>query len=70
MWSEVMDADAFAAFEEKGNVFDQAMARRLYHNIYSAGGRRDPAEAYKAFRGRMPTTAALLEKRGLSGAQP
>jgi peptidyl-dipeptidase Dcp len=65
MWSEVMDADAFQAFEQKGNVFDPELARRLYENIYSAGGRRDPAEAYVAFRGRLPATDALLEKRGL-----
>jgi peptidyl-dipeptidase Dcp len=66
MWSEVMDADAFRAFEEKGDIFHPATARRLYENIYSAGGRRDPAEAYRAFRGRLPTTKALLEKRGLA----
>ena len=67
MWSEVMDADAFGAFEEAGNIFDRAIAKRLYENIYSAGGKRDPADAYKAFRGRLPTTRALLEKRGLAG---
>ena len=65
MWSEVMDADAFQAFEEAGNVFDPKLARRLYDSIYSAGGRQDPADAYIAFRGRLPTTKALLEKRGL-----
>ena len=68
MWSEVMDADAFGAFEEKGDIFDPAIARKLYENIYSAGGKRDPADAYRAFRGRLPTTQALLEKRGLTGA--
>mgnify|MGYP001003730282 CR=1 FL=1 len=67
MWSEVMDADAFTAFEEAGDVFDRATAKRLYENIYAAGGRQDPAEAYKAFRGRLPSSKALLEKRGLSG---
>jgi peptidyl-dipeptidase Dcp len=67
MWSEVMDADAFRAFEEAGDVFDPKIARRLYEHIYSAGGRRDPAEAYVAFRGRLPSTDALLEKRGLKG---
>ena len=66
LWSEVMDADAFEAFEETGDVFDGKTARRLYETIYSAGGRRDPAEAYKAFRGRPPTTKALREKRGLA----
>jgi peptidyl-dipeptidase Dcp len=65
MWSEVMDADAFQAFEEAGNVFDKKLAHRLYDSIYAAGGKQDPAEAYIAFRGRLPTTKALLEKRGL-----
>ena len=65
LWSEVLDADAFAAFEESGDIFDPATAKRLHDHIYSAGHRRDPAEAYKAFRGRMPTTEALLKKRGL-----
>ena len=66
LWSEVMDADAFEAFEATGDVFDAKTARRLYETIYSAGGRRDPAAAYQAFRGRPPTTKALLAKRGLA----
>ena len=65
LWSEVMDADAFQAFEETGDVFDPKLARRLHDNIYSAGGKRDAAAAYTAFRGRLPATDALLEKRGL-----
>ncbi|MCK9916172.1 M3 family metallopeptidase [Microbacteriaceae bacterium K1510] len=66
MWSEVLDADAFEAFEETGNAFDPATAQRLRDFIYSAGNLRDPAEAYKAFRGRLPAVDALLKKRGLS----
>lgn len=66
MWSEVMDADAFQAFEETGDVFDAGMASKLKDHIYSAGGRQDPADAYKAFRGRLPAIDALLEKRGLA----
>ena len=66
MWSEVLDADAFAAFEETGNAFDPATAKRLRDYVYSAGNRRDPADAYKAFRGRLPTVDALLKKRGLA----
>lgn len=66
MWSEVMDADAFGAFEEAGNVFDPSTAERLRRNIYAAGGTRDPAAAYVAFRGRMPEPEALLRRRGLS----
>lgn len=66
MWAEVMDADAFAAFEETGNVFDQGVAARLAEQIYSTGGSRDPQDLYAAFRGRIPTVAALLNKRGLA----
>src|ERR1700732_4268363 len=54
MWSEVMDADAFGAFEEAGNIFDPGTAKRLHDDIYSSGGSRDPEEAYVAFRGREP----------------
>jgi peptidyl-dipeptidase Dcp len=65
MWSEVMDADAFGAFEEAGNIFDPAVAKRLLDDIYSSGGSRDPEEAYVAFRGRDPEPDALLRRRGL-----
>jgi peptidyl-dipeptidase Dcp len=68
MWSEVLDADAFAAFEESGNAFDPATAKRLRDFVYSAGNLREPAEAYKSFRGRLPTVDALLKKRGLVDA--
>jgi peptidyl-dipeptidase Dcp len=66
MWSEVLDADAFEAFEEAGDIFDPATAHRLRETIYAAGGARDPADAYKAFRGRLPSAEALLRKRGLA----
>ncbi|MGB3272630.1 MAG: M3 family metallopeptidase [Xanthobacteraceae bacterium] len=65
MWSEVMDADAFGAFEEAGDIFDPATAKRLHDDIYSSGGSRDPEEAYVAFRGRKPEADALLRRRGL-----
>ncbi len=65
LWSEVLDADGFKAFEEAGDPFDPAIARRLYEHIYSAGGKRDFAEAYRLFRGRDPDVTALLENRGL-----
>ena len=68
MWSEVLDADAFQAFEETGDAFDPAMAKRLHDYIYSAGNLRDPAEAYTAFRGKLPSVDALLKKRGLADA--
>ncbi|MFC4670086.1 M3 family metallopeptidase [Seohaeicola nanhaiensis] len=66
MWSEVMDADAFAAFEEAGSAFDPERARALEQNILSTGGSRDPAELYVAFRGRLPGVDALLKGRGLA----
>jgi peptidyl-dipeptidase Dcp len=66
MWSEVLDADAFAAFRETGDIFDPATAKRLRETIYAAGDLRDPAEAYMAFRGRLPSADALLHKRGLA----
>jgi peptidyl-dipeptidase Dcp len=66
MWSEVLDADAFEAFEETGDIFDPATAKRLHDFVYAAGGARDPAEAYKAFRGRLPSADALLRKRGFA----
>lgn len=66
MWSEVMDADAFGAFEEAGDIFDPAVAKRLHDDIYSTGGSVDPDQAYVAFRGREPEPDALLRRRGLS----
>lgn len=65
MWSEVMDADAFGAFEDAGNIFDPAVAKRLKDDIYASGGSRDPEDAYIAFRGRPPEPDALLRRRGL-----
>ncbi|NVP53824.1 M3 family metallopeptidase [Mycoplana rhizolycopersici] len=66
MWSEVLDADAFAAFTETGDAFDPGMAAKLKANIYSVGGAIDPEDAYKAFRGKLPTIDAMLEKKGLA----
>ena len=63
-----MDADAFDAFTETGDAFDPATAKKLHDNVYAAGNRRDPGEAYTAFRGRLPTADALLKKRGLTEA--
>ena len=68
MWSEVMDADAFAAFDEAGDPFDPETARRLEETVLSSGGSVDPAALYKAFRGRLPGVEALLKGRGLDKA--
>jgi peptidyl-dipeptidase Dcp len=66
MWSEVMDADAFEAFEEIGNPFDANTAKRLAETVLSSGGSKDAKELYLAFRGRMPGVEALLKGRGLA----
>ncbi|UXX85062.1 M3 family metallopeptidase [Roseovarius pelagicus] len=66
MWSEVMDADAFAAFEEAGGPFDAERATALERHILSRGGSADAEALYLAFRGQMPGPAALLKGRGLA----
>ena len=66
MWSEVLDADAFNAFEEASDPFDPDLAKRLEQHIYSSGDSIDPQAAYTAFRGQMPTPDAMLRKRGLA----
>ncbi len=68
MWSEVMDADAFAAFEEAGGAFDPERAKALEEHILSTGGSREAEELYLAFRGRLPGVEALLKGRGLIAA--
>jgi peptidyl-dipeptidase Dcp len=66
LWSEVLDSDAFAAFEETGDIFHPGTAKKLHDHVYAAGGSRDPVELYTAFRGRLPTPDGLLKRRGLS----
>ena len=65
MWSEVMDADAFASFESLGGAFDPERAQSLHDCILSKGGSEDAEQLYLAFRGRMPDASALLKNRGL-----
>ncbi|MCA9188352.1 MAG: M3 family metallopeptidase, partial [Planctomycetales bacterium] len=64
LWSDVLTADAAEAFEEAGSFYDPALAQKLYDNIMSVGDTIDPAEGFRAFRGRDVDTAALLRKRG------
>jgi len=64
LWSAVLDADAFQAFKETGNVFDQAMAKK-YRLMLSQGGTKKGMDLYKEFRGRAPKIDALIKKRGL-----
>ncbi len=64
LWSETMDADTFAAFEEAGSPWDKATADRFAKLLLSTGNETDRATAYRAFRGRDPDVNALLKKRG------
>ena len=66
MWAEVMDADAFEAFEATGDAFDKATADRLAEEILTKGGLPEPEAAYLAFRGAPPSVDALLRGRGLA----
>ncbi len=69
-WAEVLEADAFDAWKEAGGPWDRTVADRYRREILSVGNSRDPAESYRAFRGRMPTADALLRNRGLAPATP
>lgn len=70
LWSDVLTADAFGAFVEGGGPYDRKVAERLRKNIFSVGNTIDPAEGYRAFRGRDAKIDALMKKRGfpVSGA--
>jgi peptidyl-dipeptidase Dcp len=70
LWSETMDADTWAAFQETGNVWDPATARRFADVLLSTGNVVDRAEAYRQFRGRDPDVSALLRKRGFPTGEP
>jgi peptidyl-dipeptidase Dcp len=68
MWAEVLDADAFNAFQEEGDPFHPATAKRLHDFVYSAGDSIEPADGYRAFRGRDASVEPMLKKRGLIAA--
>lgn len=70
LWSDVLTADAFGAFVEGGGPYDRTVADRLRKNIFSVGNTIDPAEGYRAFRGRDPRIEALMKKRGFTAASP
>ena len=65
IWAEVLDADAFQAFKETGNVFDQDMADRFREKLLARGGTADAMTLYVDFRGQEPSIEPLLERRGL-----
>ena len=63
-WAEVLDADAFSLFKEKG-IFDTETASSFRENVLSKGGTEPPMELYKRFRGQAPTIQALLKRNGI-----
>lgn len=65
LWAEVLEADAWQAFVEAGDVFDPAVAARLHAEIYSCGDSVEPGAAYRAFRGRDAGLTPMLRERGL-----
>lgn len=65
LWSGLLDADAYAAFEETGDLFDQETAQSFRENILERGGTKDPVDMYVDFRGREPVIEPLLKQRGL-----
>ncbi len=64
LWSEVLDSDAYQAFVEKGNIFDQETAKSFRENVLSKGGSDEPMTLYKKFRGAEPDPIYLLKNRG------
>lgn len=66
LWSEILDADGFAAFKQTENIFDPATAARLKKWVYQSGGLREANELYRNFRGQDPSIEPLLEGRGFA----
>ena len=64
LWSDALTADAAEVFEEAGSYFDPVVAKRLHDHVFSVGDTIDPADGFRAFRGRDVDTSALLRKRG------
>jgi peptidyl-dipeptidase Dcp len=70
LWSDTLSADAWEAFTEAGGPWDEAVARRLRDSVFSVGNTVDPADGYRAFRGRDPGIDALMRKRGFFKPAP
>lgn len=66
LWADVLTADAYDAFVEGGGPYSKTVGARLRQHIFSVGNTVDPAEAYRAFRGREPRIEALMKKRGFT----
>jgi len=69
LWSDTLSADAYEAFTEAKGPYDKTVADRLRKNVFAVGDTIDPADGYRAFRGRDPDTASLMRKRGFAKAR-
>jgi peptidyl-dipeptidase Dcp len=67
LWADTLTADAWEAFSEGKGAWDRELAARLLRNVFATGNTIDPADAYRAFRGRDPQIEALMRKRGFTG---
>ena len=68
LWADTLVADAWEAFADAGGPWSADLAARLGEHVFTQGNKRDPAEAYRAFRGKDPGTNALMVKRGFAKA--
>jgi peptidyl-dipeptidase Dcp len=66
LWSDTLTADAYEAFTEAGGPYDKTVAKRLRDHVFTVGNTVDPADGYRAFRGRDAGIAALMRKRGFA----
>ena len=64
LWSDTLTADAWEAFQEAGGAWSKPTAEKLIQNVFSVGNTVDPADGYRAFRGKDPGIGALMRKRG------
>jgi peptidyl-dipeptidase Dcp len=66
LWADTLSADAFEAFTEAGGAYDKEVAKKLREHVFAAGNTVDPAEGYRAFRGRDAQIDALMRRRGFA----
>lgn len=70
LWAEVLEADAFEAFRESGEMFEESLGQKLRDTLYARGNEVEPSELYRQFRGRDPDPAALLRRMGAQVKEP
>ncbi len=68
LWADTLSADAYEAFTGAGGPYDRAVGKRLHDHVFSVGNTVDPAEGYRAFRGKDAGIGALMRRRGFPEA--